>query len=367
MEYQKIANFIDDLSNKPSKFKTRNWVEINDESRRAYNVNSQIKFKTTMLKSSLCDYSDAYILVKGTISVDNTAAAGAAVNNNDKKVIFKNCAPFTNCISEINNTQIDNAKDIDIVMPIYNLIEYSDNYAKTTGSLWQYCKDIPAQNNSNNEIVHFTANNLTDSFHFKVKFTGQTDDDGTKDVEIMVPLKYLSNFWRTLEMSLINCEVNLILTWSSTCVLVATSVLNQNATFAITDTKLYVPVVTLSTQENTKFFQQVKPGFKRVINWNKYLSKPELLAQNPNLNHLVESGFQGVNRLFVLAFENDDDRTNGDQYYLPTVEIKDYNIMINSENFFDQPIRNKIIYENIRKLATGQGDDYTTGCLLNYS
>ena len=97
-----------------------------------------------MLKSSLCDYSDAYIFVKGTISVNNTAAAGAAVNNGDKKVIFKNGAPFINCISEINNTQVYNAKDIDIVMPMYNLIEYSDNYAKTSGNLWQYCKDIPA-------------------------------------------------------------------------------------------------------------------------------------------------------------------------------------------------------------------------------
>ena len=137
MEYQKIANLIDDTPNQPSKFRTRNWVEINDESRGINNVGSQIKFKTTMLKSSLCDYSDAYILVKGTISVNNTAAAGAAVNNTNKKVIFKNCVPFTNCISEINNTQIENAKDIDIVMPMYNLIEYSDNYAKTTGSLRQ--------------------------------------------------------------------------------------------------------------------------------------------------------------------------------------------------------------------------------------
>ena len=361
MEYQKIANLIDDASNQPAKFRTKNWVEMSDESRRAYNVNSQIKFKTTMLKSSLCDYGDAYILVKGTISVNNTAAAGAAVNNNDKKVIFKNCASFTNCISEINNTQVDNAKDIDIVMPMYNLIEYSDNYAKTTGSLWQYCKDIPARNN-NNQIVNFAANNLTDSFNFKVKVTSQTDDGGTTDVEIMVPLKYLSNFWRTLEMPLINCEVNLILTWSSTCVLVATGVLNQNATFAITDTKLYVPVVTLSAQENTKFLEQLKSGFERAINWNKYLSKPELLRRSPNLNHLVEPSFQGVNRLFVLAFQNDDDRTSDNRYYLPTVEIKDYNIMINGEKFFDQPIKNKkTTYENIRKIAIGQRDDYTTG------
>ena len=367
MEYQKIVNLIDDITlNQQSKFRTRNWLEINDESRGAYNVNSQIKFKTTMLKSSLCDYSDAYSLVKGTITVNNIAAQGAAANNTNKKVIFKNCAPFTNCISEINNIQIDNAKDIDIVMPVYNLIEYSDNYAKTTGSLWQYCKDIPARN-ANDDIVIFSEDNTTDSFKFKAKITGQTRNDGTKDVEIMVLLKYLSNFWRTLEMPLINCEVNLILTWSSRCVLIATAVQNQAATFEITDTKLYVPVVTLSTQENTKFLQQLKSGFKRVINWNKYLSKPELLAQNPKLNHLVEPSFQGINRLFVLAFENDDDRRSDDEYYLPTLEIKDYNIVINGENFFDQPIKNnKITYDNIRKIAPGQGDDYTTGCLLDY-
>ena len=209
MEYQKIASLIDDTSNQPSKFRTRNWVEINDESRGAYNVNSQIKFKTTMLKSSLCDYSDAYILVKGTISVNNIADQGAA-NNTNKKVIFKNCAPFTNCISEINNIQVHNAKDIDIVMPMYNLIEYSDNYVKTSGSLWQYCKDIPARN-ANNIIEEFTEDNTTDTFKFKAKITGQTGNDGTKDVEIIVPLKYLSNFWRTLEMPVINCEVNLIL------------------------------------------------------------------------------------------------------------------------------------------------------------
>ena len=214
-----------------------------------------------MLKSSLCDYSDAYILVKGTISVNNTAAQGAATNNTNKNVIFKNFTPFTNCISEINNTQIDNAKDIDVVMPMYNLIEHSDNYAKTTGNLWQYSKDIPARNN-NDEIIAFDANNLTDSFNFKVKITGQTEDDGRKDVEIMVPLKRLNNFWRTLEMPLINCEVNLILTWSSTCVIASAINANQAATFAITGTKLYVPVVPLSTQENTKFFQQLKSGFK---------------------------------------------------------------------------------------------------------
>ena len=141
-----------------------------------------------MLKSSLCDYSDAYILVKRTIIVINTAAEGAAANNRNKRVIFKNCATFTNCMCEINNTQIDNTKDIDIVMPMYNLIEYSDNYAKTTGSLWQYCKNIPALN-TNDQIIIFAEGNLTDSFNFKVKITGRTGNDRTKYVEIMVPLK----------------------------------------------------------------------------------------------------------------------------------------------------------------------------------
>ena len=245
MEYQKIANLIDDTSNQPSKFRTRNWVEINDESRGAYNVNSQIKFKTTMLKSSLYDYSDAYILVKGTITSTGKGADAAArqADERDKGVSFKNCALFINCISEINNTHIDNAKDIDIVMPMYNLIENSDNYAKTSGCLWQYFRDEPDDNNIED----------SESFKSKIKITGKTpnnnnNNNNVKDVEIMVPLKYLSNFWKTLEM--INCEINLILTWSSTCVITNS---NGAGTFAITDTKLYVPVVTLSTQENTKF------------------------------------------------------------------------------------------------------------------
>ena len=122
-------------SNQPSKYKTRNWVEINDEARGTYSPNNQIKFKTSMLRSSLCDYSDAYILVKGNITVNNTADDGAAANNTNKKAIFKNCVPFTKCISKINNEDKDNAQYINIVMPMYNLIEYSENYSKTSGSL----------------------------------------------------------------------------------------------------------------------------------------------------------------------------------------------------------------------------------------
>ena len=160
-------------------------------------------------------------------------------------------------------------------------------------------------------------------------------------------------------MPLISCEVSLILTWSSTCVITNSAGAGR---FAITDTKLCVSVITLST-----LLQQVKSGFKRVINWNKYLSKPEVLAQNPNLNHLVEPSFQGVSRLFVLAFENDTQRTSHSGYYLPNVAIKNYYLMINGENFFDQPVKkNKVSYENIRKFNTDQGDDYTTDCFLDY-
>ena len=138
---------LNDESNKPPKVRKRNWVEINHEARVTYSHNKQIKFKTSMLGSSLCDYSDTYILVKANITVKNTAGAGAAANNTNKRVIFKNCSPFTNCISKINNIQIDNAEYIDIVMPMYNLIEYNNNYSKTSVSLWQYCKEIPAVGN----------------------------------------------------------------------------------------------------------------------------------------------------------------------------------------------------------------------------
>ena len=162
-----------------------------------------------------------------------------------------------------------------------------------------------------------------------------------------MPLKYLSNFWRTLEIPLINCEVNLILTWSKDCVI--------------------VPVVTLSTKDNEKLLQQIKSGFKKEIDWNKYESSIKTFAQNRYLNYLINSSFQGVNRLFVLVFENENDRTSHSTYYLPKVELKDYNVMIDGSNFFDQPINsmNKT-NENIRKIATGKGDDYTTGCLLDY-
>ena len=217
-------------------------------------------------------------------------------------------------------------------MPTYNLIEYSDNYSKTSRSLWQCCKDIIAVNNNGN-IDNFNEANATDSVNSKAKIIGQTDDYGeTDNVEILVPLKYLSNFWRTLEMSLINCEINLILNWSKNFVIVSTNVANQSATFTTTETRLYVPVVTLSTQDNAKVLPQLKSGFKRTINWNTYVSKPEILAQNPYLNHFAEPSFQGIRAFFVLAFENETQRTSSRGYYLPNIEIKSYNVMIDEKN-----------------------------------
>ena len=184
------------------------------------------------------------------------------------------------------------------------------------------------------------------SFKSKVKIRRLTPAGGNKkDVKIIVPLKYFSSFWRTLEMPLINCEVSLFLTWSSTCVITNST---GEGRFTITDTKLYVPVVTLSTQDNAKLLQQLKSGFRRTINWNKYQSDPKTYAQNRYLNHLVNPSFQGVNRLFVLSFENEDDRTSHSTYYISKVEIKDYNIMIDGKNLFDQPINSKLkTYENI--------------------
>ena len=220
----------------------------------------------------------------------------------------------------INDTETDSTQDIDIVMPMYHLIEYTFNFSITTGNLWQYYKDKPNDNLADSK-----------SFKSKVKMTGSTPAGcNTKDVEIIVPLKYLSNFWRTLEMLLINCEVNLILTWSKDCVITNSE---GEGKFAITETKLYVPVVTLSTQDNAKLLQQLKSGFKRTINWNKYQSDPKTYAQNRYLNHLVKPIFQGVNRLFVLSFENENDRTLHSDYYLLKVEIKDYNVMIMVKTF----------------------------------
>ena len=220
-----------------------------------------------MLRSDLCDFSDAYIVVKRSITLAKTDRR-RFIDIRNRFLAFKNNAPFTNCISKINNVLIDNAEDLDVVMPMDNLLEYSKNYRKTTGSLWNYYRDEP----NNPPATDYNADPITnsESFKYKSSITGKTSnanqEDGenteqgntetTKNLKIVVPLKYLSNFWRTLDMPLINCEVVLTLTWSDNCVLTnitteaaraaegdnpARQAINAptNATFQITDTKLH--------------------------------------------------------------------------------------------------------------------------------
>ena len=352
MEHRKITNLLGDSGDQPRKYQSEKWIEINDDSRGTYSTDSQIKFKTTTTMSDLCDFSEAYILVEGTVTAMNTADPPVA--NNAAEVAFKNCAPFTSCISEINNTQIDNAKDLDITMPMYNVLEYSKNYAEDTGSLYNFKRDVGGA----------VAGGIDD------RVVGTTNAQGTLATKIVVPLKYLSNFWRTLEMPLINTEINLMLTWSANCVLGLAN--NGTRTFAITKTRLYVPVVTLSASDNSKFLQQLKSGFKRSVFWNEYLTKQDnVVAANRNYDFLIDPSFQGPNRLFVLPFSlpaaGTADPRLGTGYYLPSENVTHYNVLINGKTFLDKPITEDTRkYNDLRKLTIGGGDDYTVGSLLDF-
>ena len=249
MEYQKLTSFFGKTPDKEPRFITKKWVEVHDQFGNAedkYKLSKQIRFKTSMVRSDLSHFSGAYIVVKATIIVRNP-------DNNayDKKLALKNSAPFVSCISEINNTLIDNAEDFDVVMPMYNLFEYSKSYSKTTSSLWNYYTDEP------NSGLGGTDNNInysikdSKSFGYKTSITGKLEGNNTEKVEIVVPLKHLSSFWRRLDMPSINCEINLILTRTENCVLTskatrdadpnadpAVAAINAptKATFKITDT-----------------------------------------------------------------------------------------------------------------------------------
>ena len=252
-------------------------------------------------------------------------------------------------------------------MPMYNLIEYRNNYSKTSGSLWQFYRDEPFITD-NGAIADFPADkNNSASFKYKTKITGRIENDGTKNVETRVPLKYLSNFRRTLERPLINCEINFILTWSGSWFIINALIDGQEPTFTIDDTNLYVPVLILLIQNNEKLLEQVKSGIKRTINWNKHEVKITVEQQNRYLDFFFNPSFQGVDILFVLSFQNTGGRASSTRRYLLIVEIKDYKDVIDGRNFFDQPVKNNFIaYDNIRKIATGQGDDYKTGGPLAY-
>ena len=320
----------------------------------------------------------------------------------NRQVILKNNTPFISCISKINGVLVENAEDLDIVMPMYNFLEYSKNYSKTSAILLNYYRDeLTDEANYNNGANKNVINSK--SFKYKTSITGSTynvsrritDADGnvvsnpnydrnkrgTKEVEIAVPLKHLSNFLNSLNIPLINCEVSLGLSWSETCVITSMEKRlvraaqgdnlavygdsPESAVFKIKDTKLYVPVVTLSAENDNKLLDQLKTGFKRTIIWNKYRSEMSNQTKNNNLNCLIDPTFTSVNRLFVLTFENEDDRTSFSKYYVPKLEIKDFNVLIDGKPFFEIPVKNKEeAYEAIIEMS--KNNNYTACNLLDY-
>ena len=259
MENQKIINLLnkDDIESKH--FATKKGYIISDENNTNYGVNKDtgennpdtIKYDTIVLKPNLCDYAEAYILVDGTIRAANAV--------NATRLALKKFSPFTKCNLEINDEHVDTAENLDIVMLMYSLIEYPDNYQDSSATLYQYKRDKPPDNN-----VNLTADNST-SFKYKVNLLGNiaaADPDNSREgrlnVKVVIPLKHLSNFFRSLEMPLINCKIKLNLTWKKECVL---STADDDAVFIINDTKLYVPVVTLSKEDNKHFIEQQNKSF----------------------------------------------------------------------------------------------------------
>ena len=391
MEYDKINNLLlseDNESEKLSKFVAREYIRVNSLSN-TYNENKSIRFKTPMLTSNLCDYSDAYILVKSTITVTAPGANNGANNIRDKRnrpLILKNNAPFISCITRVNGELIEDADDLDIVMSMYNLLEYSKNHRKTIGSLYNYYRDELSDDADDSNFDNIKVVN-SNTFKYKNKITGNTynvnagadgydvNKSGTQKVELAIPLKYLGNFWRALNIPLISCEVSLELKWDKNCVITSLEQRDigggnrdnapTGATLAINDCKLYVPAVTLSKDDEIRLLTNLKSGFKREIIWNKYRSQMTTEAVNNNLNILIDPTFTNVNRLFVLAYQNADDRQSFSQFYLPNVMLKDYNVIIDKLAFFDLPIKTEEeAYEKIIDIS--RNNEYTTGNLLDY-
>ena len=309
MEFNKINNLLGPAHDKVPRFITKKWIEVQSQSGNTYNTSRPIRFKTSMLRSDLCDYSDAYVWVKGKITVTNPNDNA----NFNKELTLKNNATFFSWVSKINGELVENAEDLDIVMPMYNLLKYSKNYEKTSGSLFNCYRDEPKKHTigvGNNAINTSIRNSK--SFDYKTEIIGSLDagEDEKEDVTIAIPLKYLGNFWRSLDIPLINCEITLILSWYKECVLVGrafrgppAAVINSptDAKFEITDCKLFAPVVTLSAETDNKLLEQLKSGFRRSIKWNKYISQMSNKNKNNNLNYLIDPTFSNVNRLFVSS------------------------------------------------------------------
>ena len=254
-------------------------------------------------------------------------------------------------------------------MPMYNLIEYSDNYQDSSATLYQYKRDEPPEANA---IDDLTANNSS-SFNYKISLLSDRNvvvGIVRLNVKVVVPLKYFSNFFRSLEMPLINCKIKLNLTWNKECIL-STDV--GNAVFFINDTKMYVPVVTLSKEDNKDCIEQENKGFQRSIYWNEYKTKE--INENADANVFkyinLDRFFQGVNRLFVMTYNraNGQPTRNGQQkYYLPRIDLEKYNVIIDGRNFYDNPIESDIEkYRELKKVMIGKGEDYTAGSLLDFN
>ena len=283
--------------------------------------------------------------------VDVTIRATNAVNAT--RLDLKNCAPFTKCNLEIIDEHVDTAENLDIVMPMYNLIEYSDNYQDSSATLYQYKGDERPEDDA---VADLTADN-SDSFKYKIKLLGNIDQFsadaarvGRLNVKVVVALKYLSNFFRLLEMPLINCKIKLNLTWKKECVL---STADYNAVFIINDTKLYVPVVSLSKEDNKDFIEQQNKGFQRSLYWNEYKTKEINEDADAKVFRYINlyPSFQGVNRLFVMTYDKVDGQPtrNGQRkYYLPRISLNKYNVIIDGRNFYDNPIESDI--EKYREL-----------------
>ena len=373
MENQKIINLLDLTDTDSKHFATKKWYIINDENNTNYGVNKDtgadhpdtIKYDTRILKPNLYDYAEAYISVDGTIRAANAT--------NATRLASKNCAPFTKCNLEINDEHVDTAENLDIIMPMYNLIEYSDNNQDSSATLYQYKRDEPPEADA---VADLTADN-SDSLKYKIKLLGNVtevagDAAGVRrlNLKVVVPLKYLSNFFRSLEMPLINCKIKLNLTWKKECVL---STGAGEAVFIINDTKLYVPVVTLSKEDNKDFIEQQNKGFQRSIYWDEYKTKEVTEDADANVFKYInlDPSFQGVNRLSVMAYNRVDGQPtrNGQRkYYLPRIDFKKYNAIIDGRNFYDNPIESNIKkYRELKKVMIGKGEDYTTGSLLDYN
>ena len=369
MEYQKIINLLDKIDANSKHFANKKWHIINNENNTNYGINKDtgadnpdtIKYDTRVLKPNLCDYAEAYILIDGTIR-----AAAADANT---RLALKNCAPFTKCNLEIDDEHVDTAENLDITMPMYNLIEYSDNYQDSSATLYQYKRDEPPEDGA---VGDLTADNSS-CLKYKISLLGNpvvANNIARINVKVVVPLKYLSNFFRSLEMPLINCKIKLNLTWKKECVL---STDDGNAVFIINDTKMCVPVVTLSKEDNKDFTEQQNKGFQRSIYWNEYKTKE--INENADANVFkyinLDPSFQRVNRLFVMAYNraNCQPTRNGQQkYYLPRIDLEKYNVIIDGRNFYDNPIESDIEkYRELTKVMIGKGEDNTTGSLFNFN